>query len=83
MGDGRHGDPWRRERRVIWVVVAIVAAVVILGAVGMLMARRSRRADGVASFRRQIDALSPEARRPVVDEVHRLDEEKGHRRNGS
>jgi hypothetical protein len=35
-----------------------------------LAVARSRRAnDGVDSFRRQIDALSPEARRPVVDQV--------------
>jgi hypothetical protein len=29
----------------------------------------------VATFRRQIDALSPEARRPVVDRVQQLEEE--------
>lgn len=46
------------------VLVLLVAAV----AVGLLV--RSRRSnDGMASFRRQIDALSPEARRPVVDQV--------------
>jgi hypothetical protein len=50
---------------------------------GVLLARRSRRADGVASFRRQIDALSPEARRPVVDEVQRLDEQKGDAGDGA
>ena len=38
--------------------------------------------DGVATFRRQIDALSPEARRPVVDEVQRLDDEKKGHANG-
>ena len=81
VGDGRHGDPWRRERRVIWVVVAI-AAVVVVAAVVALWARRRRSADGVASFRRQIDALSPEARRPVVDEVHRH-EQKGDPERGS
>jgi len=69
-----HGDPWRRVRRVTWLVVAIVAVVVVV-VVAVLVAR-SRRPDGVATFRRQIDALSPEARRPVVDEVQRLDDEK-------
>ncbi len=65
----------------IWVVVAI-AAVVVVAAVLALWARRRRSADGVASFRRQIDALSPEARRPVVDEVHRH-EQKGDPERGS
>lgn len=82
MGDERHGDPWRRERRVTWVIVAIVAAVVVVGVVAMIVARRARPADGVATFRRQIDALSPEARRTVVDEVHRIDEQKDQRRRG-
>ena len=74
MGYGCHGDPWRRVRRVTWLIVAIVVVVVV--AVVAVVVARSRRPDGVATFRRQIDALSPEARRPVVDEVHRLDDEK-------
>ncbi|MET0325810.1 MAG: hypothetical protein ABW219_11345 [Ilumatobacteraceae bacterium] len=49
-------------------VVLIVVAVVIL-------VRRRRPPDGVATFRRQIEALSPEARRPVVDRLHQLDED--------
>lgn len=48
---------------VIVIIVAVVAAVVV----SWTRYRRSR--DGVDSFRRQIDALSPEARRPVVDQV--------------
>lgn len=56
----------------IWVVVAVVAAIVVL-AVLVLVLRR-RRSDGVAEFRRHIGALSPEARRPVVDRVQQLDE---------
>jgi hypothetical protein len=47
---------------IVIVVIAVVALVVVV-------ARRRRSADGVDSFRRQIDALSPEARRPVVDQV--------------
>ena len=47
------------------IIVAVVVALVVVVLVG-----RSRRSnDGVDSFRRQIDALSPEARRPVVDQV--------------
>jgi septation ring formation regulator EzrA len=55
------------------VVIAIVAVVIVLIVVVLL--RRSRRPDGVAQFQRQINALSPEARRPVVDKVQQLEEE--------
>jgi archaellum component FlaG (FlaF/FlaG flagellin family) len=65
------------------LVIAIVAVLVVAFVAGVLLARRSRRADGVASFRRQIDALSPEARRPVVDEVQRLGEQKGDAGDGA
>jgi hypothetical protein len=56
------------------LVIVAVAVVVVLVLV-VLVARRSRRADGVADFRRQIDALSHEARRPVVGQVQQLEEE--------
>jgi hypothetical protein len=49
------------------VVIALVVAVAAAIAVSVSRYRQSR--DGVDSFRRQIDALSPEARRPVVDQV--------------
>jgi hypothetical protein len=63
------------------VIVAVVAALIVV-AVVVVVARRRRPADGVATFRRQIDALSPEARRPVVDRVRTLEEEdeRGERR---
>ena len=48
-------------------MILIAAAVVVLVAVAVARSRRAN--DGVDSFRRQIDALSPEARRPVVDQV--------------
>lgn len=51
------------------VVIAIVVVVAVAAVIGM--SRRRRVSDGVDSFRRQIDALSPEARRPVVDQVQR------------
>ena len=62
----------------IVVVIAVVAALIVI-AVVIVIARRRRPVDGVATFRRQIDALSPEARRPVVDRVQALeeDEERG------
>jgi hypothetical protein len=50
------------------VVVAIVVAVVLL---------RARRPDTVEEFQRQIDALSPEARKPVVEKLQQLDERGG------
>jgi uncharacterized protein YxeA len=59
----------------IVVIILVVVAVIVLAAAAMLVSRR-RQADGVNSFRRQIDALSPEARRPVVDQIqHARDDE--------
>ena len=55
------------------VVVAIVAALLVIGAV--VTYRMARSNDTVESFRRQIDALSPEARRGTVDQVNRIDDE--------
>ncbi len=57
------------------IIIVLVAAVAIVVAVIVSALRRSRNPDGVASFRRQIDALSPEARRPVVDQVQQLEED--------
>ena len=51
----------------IWVLIAI-AAVALVG-VWYMLARRPRQEPGVVSFRRHIDALSPEARREVMDRV--------------
>ena len=47
------------------VIILIVGAAIALG----LVLRRRTGNDGVDSFRRQIDALSPEARRPTIDQV--------------
>ena len=57
------------------IVVAVVVAVVLLVAVVAVVRRRST--DPVDSFRRQIDALGPEARRPVVDQVRRSEDDSG------
>lgn len=49
------------------IVIVVAALLVVLTVAAVARSRRSN--DGVDSFRRQIDALSPEARRPVVDQV--------------
>ncbi len=52
----------------VWVIVA--AAVVVVGlAVLLVRSRRPRLDHGLDSWRRHIDALSPEARRQVIDRV--------------
>jgi hypothetical protein len=54
---------------VIWIVVAVIVVVIV--AVLFVVTRRPRHEPGVASFRRHIDALSPEARREVMDRVRK------------
>lgn len=53
------------------MAVLLLVAIIVVGVVAgtFVIARSRRSADGVDSFRRQIDALSPEARRTVVDQV--------------
>jgi hypothetical protein len=52
---------------VLLIIVVGVAAVV---GIGLALRSRSRRPEtGVESFRRHIDALSPDARREVMDRV--------------
>ena len=53
------------------LVVVVIAAAVVLVIAGMWALARGRHDvdDGVTSFRRHIDALSPEARREVIDRV--------------
>jgi hypothetical protein len=58
---------------IVWVVVAVAVVLVIVGA--LVMSSRRRPSDGVESFQRHIDALSPEARRRVVDRVQKLDDD--------
>jgi hypothetical protein len=53
---------------VIYVVVAV--AVIIVVVIGVTLSKGgSRQEPGVVSFRKHIDALSPEARREVMDRV--------------
>jgi hypothetical protein len=56
------------------VLVIIVVAVLIIVALAVKYLVRQRRPDTVEVFQRQIDALSPEARKPVVEQVQQLDE---------
>ncbi len=59
-------------------MIYAVAGIVVLVAVILLLVRHfSGPSDPVDSFRRQIDALSPEARRPTIDQVRRVDEDSG------
>ncbi|MGB8861765.1 MAG: hypothetical protein WCC60_21095 [Ilumatobacteraceae bacterium] len=52
------------------IAVLIGAIVVVVGALGFMISRSgSRQEPGVVSFRKHIDALSPEARREVMDRV--------------
>ena len=58
------------------LVVLAVVAVAAIGVVVYIAAqhrRPPRREDGVASFQRHLDALSPEARRQVIDRVKKGD----------
>jgi uncharacterized membrane protein len=50
-------------------VVLVIVAVVLLVAGTVVLIRRRPPATGVEGFRRHIDALSPEARREVMDRV--------------
>lgn len=47
-------------------VIIGVLAIVVIAAVVAFAARGRKPTDDIASFRRQIDALSPEARRPTI-----------------
>jgi hypothetical protein len=51
----------------VLVIALVVAVLVVLGVVAAMGRRRPP--DGVTAFRRHIDALSPEARREVIDRV--------------
>lgn len=50
-------------------IVAVVIGIVVVAVVVGMALRNRNTTDGVDSFRRQIDALSSEARKPTVDQV--------------
>ena len=56
------------------MAVAVIVVLILVVAVVAVVAMRRRTADPVDSFRRQIDALSPEARRPTLDQIKSDDE---------
>jgi flagellar basal body-associated protein FliL len=74
MGHRSHRDPQCWDRVVIALIILLVVLVAVAVVIAAFVLGRPRRADGVAAFQRQIDALSPEARRPVVDQVQQLEE---------
>lgn len=51
-----------------WIVLAVLG----IAFVAIVAMSRRRRSDPAASFQRQIDALSPEARRGVTERVRDL-----------
>jgi cytochrome oxidase Cu insertion factor (SCO1/SenC/PrrC family) len=52
-----------------WLI--LVAAIVVIGLILVaVVGRRRSSTDDIASFRRQIDALSPEARRPTIERMN-------------
>ena len=55
----------------------IIGAIVIVLIVVVLARIIRPKQDPVDSFRRQIDALSPEARRPTIDQVRDAAEDSG------
>jgi hypothetical protein len=58
--------------------VIAVAAVALLIAIGLIAyTRRPRQDSGLTSFRRHIDALSPESRREVMDRVRPFEQNEG------
>ena len=52
-----------------WIIAAVIVGTLVI-AIGINLRRRR---DTVASFQRQIDALSPEARRGVTKRIRELD----------
>ena len=51
-------------------ISAVVIGLAVIVLIVVVVSRSGRSNDGVDSFRRQIDALSPEARRPVIDQMY-------------
>ncbi len=51
------------------IIILVAIAIVLLSVLAFIRISRRRPVDGVESFRRHIDALSPEARRAVIDRV--------------
>lgn len=52
-------------------VIGGLVLIVLVAIVLLVVARRPRQDAGVSQFQRHIDALSPEARREVIDRVRK------------
>ena len=58
-----------------WAVLAVVLAIALVALV--VLRRRARRApDGIATFRRHMDALSSDSRRGVTERIRDAREER-------
>ena len=58
------------------LLIVGAAVIVVLLVVAVVALRHRTGRDTVAAFQRHIDALGPTARRPTVDKVQELDEER-------
>ena len=56
------------------LAIVIIVLMVIIAAVILVMRRRPRQDAGMQTFRRHIDALSPEARKEVSDRARKHQE---------
>jgi hypothetical protein len=58
-------------------VLIVIVIIAMVGAVAVMFRsrQRPRQDEGMHSFRRHIDALSPEARREVIDRARKHDED--------
>jgi hypothetical protein len=54
---------------IVPIIVGAVVLVVLVAVVALATGRNRRPSDNIASFRRQIDALSPEARRQTSERM--------------
>lgn len=54
----------------------VIGVVIVVAVAGLALLVRPKN-DPVDSFRRQIDALSPEARKPTIDQVRDAAEDSG------
>ena len=54
---------------IVVVIIGVVSAAVLAAVAATAAGRNRRPTDDIASFRRQIDALSPEARRQTSDRM--------------
>jgi len=55
------------------IPIFVVAAIVVVVAIVIVISRPPRRDDDIDTFRRQIDALSKESRRPTIDRMNPSD----------